>query len=215
MNIAIITGGDLDEDFVNDFLKRNAMDKIIAADRGMKFCYDNLVKPDLIMGDYDSIDGKILEYYGTKTDIPMETFPAEKDDTDTEIALKKAMELGGDQIFILGAMGGRMDHFLANVQLLQMPLARGIQAYLVDSQNVIRLIDHPLTLKKCEQFGKYTSLMPFTDQVEHITLKGFKYPLQDYCMVKGSSIGISNEIKEETAEILFNKGTLIMIQSKD
>ncbi|MDD3338012.1 MAG: thiamine diphosphokinase [Lachnospiraceae bacterium] len=215
MRAFIISGGDIDYDFALSYIEKHPADVVIAVDKGMQFCYARQVRPDYILGDYDSIDLKVLDYYRNETDIDMETFQSEKDDTDTEIALKKAMELGYDDIVILGAMGGRMDHFIANLHLLMLALEHGVYAALVDARNHIRLIREEYSIKKEEQFGHYVSFLPFTDRVEGITLSGFKYPLQDYTMTKGLSIGVSNEIAAPEARVTFTSGVLMMIQSRD
>ena len=86
---------------------------------------------------------------------------------------------------------------------------------LVDPTNRIRLVDKQLTMQKADQFGTYVSLLPLTTQAEGVTLEGFKYPLKEYCMTSDNSLGVSNEITEETARITVKEGILIMIESKD
>ncbi|MEE1197506.1 MAG: thiamine diphosphokinase [Lachnospiraceae bacterium] len=211
----IITGGTLNEEFACQFLKEHPWDALIAADRGLKFCYEQKIQPDYIIGDYDSIEREIVTYYREQSHAEVETYHAEKDATDTQIALEKALYLESDTIYILGALGGRMDHGLANIQLLNLALEEGAEAYLADEHNMIRLIDRPETIRKEKQMGKYVSFLPFTDRVDGVTLQGFKYPLNDYTMVKGSSIGVSNEIEQEEASVTFDSGVLLMIQSRD
>lgn len=213
--VLILTGGDLDYDYAEDFVKTYPIRYLIAADKGMEFCYRRNILPDAVLGDYDSIDPEIVTYYRNQTNIPMETFPSEKDDTDTEIALKRAIAMEPTQIYILGAFGGRQDHFIANLHLLNLALKKGISAWLVDGQNRITLIDKNQTIEKIEKDWKYISFLPFTDKVEGITLVGFKYGLDDYTMTKGSSIGVSNEAVSIPAQVKLESGTLIMIQSRD
>lgn len=215
MVTVIITGGHLNEKFAGEFLKEHPWDTLIAADKGMEFCYKQKIEPDYIIGDYDSADREVVTYFREQSRAEMETYQSEKDATDTQIALEKALYLKSDRIYILGALGGRMDHGLANIQLLNLALKAGMEAYLVDEHNMIQLIDSEITLRKETQMGKYVSLLPFTDCVEGITLKGFKYPLNNYTMTKGTSIGVSNEIADEEARVSFNSGVLIMIQSRD
>ena len=91
----------------------------------------------------------------------------------------------------------------------------GISAYLVDAHNRVQVIDQRTVIKRETQYGKYVSLLPFMGAVEGITLKGMKYPLEDYILDHCHSIGISNEITGEQAEIEFRTGRLIVIESKD
>lgn len=243
MNTAIIGGGIIEAEFVSGFILEKRFDCIIAADRGLQFCYEQNIMPNYILGDYDSIDPKILDWYKSKSVIPVAVFPAEKDDTDGALAFQKAIEIGSDCIYFLGALGGRMDHAIANIHLLKSVLNSGqcddtdieeykntdtktkdksglgksniVEAYIVDSKNMICLVSQEKVLQKDKQFGKYVSFLPLTDIVEGVTLKGFKYPLKEYTMEKGKSIGVSNEIVEKEAKVTLRKGLLLMIQSRD
>ena len=84
-----------------------------------------------------------------------------------------------------------------------------------DANNRIRMTERGMKLRRDEQFGTYVSLIPYTEQVEHLTLTGFKYPLTDACLKGFCSLGVSNEIKEEEAEIVFDGGVLLVIESRD
>ena len=215
MKTIIISGGSLEYDFAAEYVKQYDPDCVIAADRGMQFCYDHQIVPDYIMGDFDSVDTKIERYYREQTDVQMIEFQPEKDDTDTEIAIHKAMDLGSSEIVILGAFGGRMDHCIANIQLLKLALDKGVKAVLLDPQNSVSLIDGKTILRKSDQYGKYVSFLPFTEEVQGVTLKGYKYPLESYTMVKGPAFGVSNEIVAEEGLVDIQQGILLMIQSKD
>lgn len=215
MKTIIITGGSLDYEFAAAYISKEEPDCLIAADLGMQFCYEKGILPDYVMGDFDSIKGEIVSWYRAQKQVQTIGFLPEKDDTDTEIAMKKAIALGSTSIALIGAMGGRMDHCLANIHLLKLALDQGIDACLVDRQNHIRLLDCGYQIEKKEQYGTYVSFLPFTDQVEGLTLKGFKYPLEEYTMKKGISIGVSNELSEDLCTVTLKKGILMMIQSKD
>jgi thiamine pyrophosphokinase len=181
----------------------------------MQFCYTYQIRPDYIMGDFDSVDPAVENYYRQQSDVQMIEFQPEKDDTDTEIAIRKAIQLDSEEVVILGAFGGRMDHCIANIQLLKIALDYGVPAYLVDSQNVVSLVYEKTILRKADQYGKYISFLPFTDQVRGISLEGFKYPLDNYTMKKGPAFGVSNEMVSETCIVDMAEGILLMIQSKD
>lgn len=215
MRTIIISGGSLDHKFATAFLNREKADCLLAADKGMEFCYKQNIVPDYIMGDFDSADPEIVSYYSSLSEVQLTRFQPEKDDTDMELAMRKAIELGSSKIYILGALGGRMDHCIANVHLLKLSVESGIEMHLIDAQNDICLLNHPQELEKEKQYGKYVSFLPFTDQVTGITLTGFKYPLKDYTMKRGTSIGVSNEIQDERARVEFSEGMLLMIQSRD
>jgi thiamine pyrophosphokinase len=171
--------------------------------------------PDIVLGDYDStgMRGRIDEM--RQSGAYVEVYPAEKDFTDTEAAVKCALRKGAEEIVILGATGGRLDHFLANLDLCLVPLRRGVKCTLADEHNELRLLDRGITLCADEAAGRYISLLPFTDLVSGVTLTGMKYPLLDAPLVRGSSLGVSNEVTGETARIDFREGILILVLSRD
>lgn len=213
--ILIISGGEIEESFVLEYMEEQHFEYMIAADSGMEFLYRHGKKPDMIVGDFDSTDPVVLEAYRKMEGIEWRRFRPEKDDTDTELAILIAAELGAKEVHILGGTGSRLDHVIANVYLLGLLEEKHIQAYLVDAHNRIQIINQQTVLEKESQYGTYLSLMPFMGTVEGVTLKGFKYPLNDYTFDGCHSIGISNEIVEKQAVIELRKGRLIVMESKD
>ena len=123
---------------------------------------------------------------------------------------------GAKEILIFGATGTRLDHVLANLGLLSMGKEQGVQIVLADQWNYITLVESGTVLKKEEQFGKYVSFFSVGGDVAGLSLKGFKYPLNRYHLtVADSGLTVSNEITEETAEITYDSGQLLMIMSRD
>ena len=159
------------------------------------------------------------------------TYPARKDFSDSEAAVREAVRIimdarqkadsiqettdVSDEIYLLGATGGRLDHFLANIALLMIPTQFGIKAWIVNEKNEITLLREGCSLEKKHTFGKYVSLIPFTEEVTGVVLKGFRYPLYGYTLTRDNTLGLSNEIEDERAEVAFEKGILIMVLSKD
>lgn len=216
MQALIVTGGFIEDEFALDFVKKNSYDLMIAADRGMEFFYRNQLVPDKIVGDFDSVKTGILEYFQqNRPDIQILEFQPEKDETDTELALRTAMDAGCERIWLLGATGNRIDHIIGNIHLLGMAMERNCECIMLDAYNRIRMLNREFRLKREEQYGDYVSLFPFTPTVTGLTLKGFKYPLQKYELQCYHSLGVSNEISEEEAEISFEDGILLMVESKD
>lgn len=211
----IIAGGKIEDAFAIGVLKGFAEKTVIAADSGMEFLRRNEIVPQVIIGDFDSVSKETLEWFQKKKGIVWHRLNPQKDDTDTEFALRLAISMGAECITVLGGTGSRLDHVLGNIELLGIGLELGVEIELLDANNRIRMTDHGMVLKKEEQFGKYVSLIPYTAQVEHLYLAGFKYPLADYCLKGFCSIGVSNEITEEQAEITFENGILIVIESRD
>ena len=188
---------------------------IIAGDKGLEALYQLKIIPNHVVGDFDSVSSEILEFYKKQSQIIFHTFNAEKDNTDTDIAFKLAIQLKSSKITILGALGKRMDHAIANIHILKDALEANIPCQIIDEHNRIYLINKEMTLEKDKVYGKYVSLIPLTSTVEGLTLTGFKYPLNHYTLPIGTSLGISNEIITDTAHIEMKNGILIVIESKD
>ena len=188
---------------------------IIAGDKGLEALYQLKMIPNHVVGDFDSVSPEILEFYKKQSQIIFHTFHAEKDNTDTDIALQLAIRLKSSKITIMGALGKRMDHAIANIHILKDALEANIPCQILDEHNRIYLINTSIQLEKDKIYGKYVSLIPLTSTVEGLTLTGFKYPLKDYTLPIGTSLGISNEIVTDTAHIEMNNGILIVIESRD
>ncbi len=216
MRTLIITGGSIQKDFALSFIKKLQPEYILAVDKGLQFCYEQKIVPNYIVGDFDSLSEEILRFYKQQTKVPVREYNPVKDDTDTCIGLEKAMEMGSSSIWILGATGTRIDHMLCNLQILKRSWIKKIPAYLIDAHNLITLpVQQEFFLKKDKQFGTYVSFFPLGDQVEKLTLEGFKYPLNNYCLKNLEGLGVSNEIQEDTARVSWEGGNLVMIQSRD
>lgn len=212
MKTLIISGGRFDEKFAVSFLARNKYDYVIAVDNGgLSYASRLGIVPDLAIGDYDTTG-----VYVPETDICTRTIRLipEKDDTDTEAALNKAVELGHD-IDIICATGGRIDHFLANIHNLKIALDAGINARIVDAGNIVCLKNSNFSMKRSDYPGKYVSFVPFDGPVTGLKLKGFKYPLDGYTLKPGISRCISNEFIDDTGYVEFDGGCLIVINSSD
>ena len=140
--------------------------------------------------------------------------PCEKDDTDTGLAMQKAIETGADEILLVGGTGTRLDHVLGNIGQLFYAHSKGVKAELIDANNRMRVLDHKSTVSKKDQFGKYVSLIPIYE-AKGVTLQGFKYPLNNDTLVFHESWGISNELEAEEGIISFSEGKLLLIESRD
>lgn len=215
MDVLIVTGGSIDASFAKQYIEKRKWDLIISADSGMEFCCQAGILPDMLLGDFDSAKPETLAYFTERCPERILTFPSQKDETDTELAIIKAIEAGAAKITILGGTGSRLDHVLGNIQLLKIALDAGVECLIVDAHNRLRMIDKGLKLKKAEQFGHYVSLIPFTPQVTGVTLTGFFYPVTDFTLTSGKARGVSNEITEEEAVIELKEGILLVIESDD
>ena len=206
----IVSGGSINIQWFQEWLKNKEFDNIIAVDKGLEALDLLGLKPSHVIGDFDSISINVLNKYKENRT----TLNKEKDYTDTHMALKLAIELKSEEITIVGAIGTRIDHTIANIHILKEALDSKIKCTIINENNKILLIDKLANIKK-DTYYKYISLIPLTTTVESITLDGFKYLLKNATLKIGESIGVSNEQLEEKAKIDFKSGILIVIYSKD
>ena len=202
MRVLILTGGAVEETFAADYIKKWNPDKVITADKGLLYAKKLDIKPDIILGDFDSCNKDVMEEFSTDEKI---IAPCEKDDTDTGLAMQKAIETGADEILLVGGTGTRLDHVLGNIGQLFYAHSKGVKAELIDANNRMRVLDHKSTVSKKDQFGKYVSLIPIYE-AKGVTLQGFKYPLNNDTLVFHESWGISNELEAEE-DVTTNKVT--------
>lgn len=211
----IIAGGRLDRSFADSFCREHTFDKIIAVDKGLEAAKELGLIPDMIVGDLDSANPSVIQEFKTLPFIIWDVHNPQKNETDTELALRKAAAWECRHITILGATGGRFDHMLANVFLLYGCLQQGIEAAIVDEQNKIFLIEEQHTFFKSSQWGTYISFLPLLGRISGITLTGFLYPLDNYDLDAASSRCISNQLIGEEGRICFREGIAICVESKD
>ena len=217
-DVIIVSGGNIQRDFALDFLKKNKTEKVdlIAADRGVEFFKGTDWQPEVAVGDFDSLSAEGALYLQGLRETEIMRLKPEKDDSDTQSAVNQMIRKGAKDILILGATGTRLDHVLANLGLLSMGKEQGVRIAIADQWNYITLAESGTILHREEQFGKYVSFFTVGGDVTGLTLKGFKYPLNGYHLtVEDSGLTVSNEISEETAEILYESGQLLMIMSRD
>ena len=224
MDVLLISGGHVDLEFARNFLKDHAFEKVIAVDGGLEAAYQlNAAPLTDIVGDFDTVSPKILEKYkmaAEKENGPViHEYIPEKDYTDTDIALKLAIQYcegnGESRIWILGATGTRLDHVLANITMLLLPFRKGICAVIQDEHNRISLLSGHRTIKKNEHFGKYLSLIPLTAKISGVTLEGVKYPLHDHTVSLGESLCVSNEITGDQAALWVKEGIAVLLETRD
>lgn len=183
-------------------------DFLICADGGYRYAEAIERVPDLLIGDFDSSE---------KPELSCETitFPPEKDDTDSMLALKTGIERGFTDFLLLGGLGGRLDHTLANLCLFRFALSKGVNLKIADEQNTLEIMcDESREIKK-EKQGESLSIFPFGGYAYGVTLKGVKYPLHEYTMEPVCPLGVSNEIIGESATVSVRKGILLIVRSVD
>lgn len=213
MNILVLTNGEYgDYTFCKVDGQKSRYDFVICADRGMQHARALEILPDLIVGDFDSGSETDLAYFAEKG-VKIQRFCPEKDATDTEIAIQKAIQLGAECITVYGGLGSRLDHSLANVHLLYAMIIKGVKGKLMNPNNTVYLVNDQIELDGQE--GDLVSLIPFNGNTLGVTTKGLGYPLSDAELKMGSSLGVSNYMTQNKAEVKIKKGVLIVIQACD
>ena len=216
MNTVLICGGEINDEFSLVCLKQIKPDCIIGVDQGLEFCYRNHVIPDWILGDFDSISKEVIDWYREQQEIPIRQYKPEKDDTDTRLGMELALKLGSDKIFLLGATGGRLDHYMGNLQSLLITARKEKEGWILDEQNAITVRKAgKICIHKEEQFGKYVSFFSMGDEVTGLSLTGFQYPLDGYTLKNSDGIAVSNQLSDDCGIIEFETGYLMMVLSKD
>ncbi|HLR54860.1 MAG TPA: thiamine diphosphokinase [Pseudogracilibacillus sp.] len=186
----------------------------IAADRGALTLINQGINVTYALGDFDSVTVEQKKLVQSKATY-FAAYPVEKDETDLEIAIQKALELNPEKIYLFGVTGGRFDHTFINVQLLHTILEAGVQGIIIDSWNQLELTKpgkHSIT--KNEHFP-YISFVPLTKEVTGISLSGFYYPLKQAAITWGSTLCISNQLLDQTGELSYKTGMLLAIKSRD
>lgn len=213
MSTLIVTGGNVNTEFLKKILEKNKFETIIAADKGLEALNKINVMPNYIIGDFDSVNKTTLNQYENKN-IEITYLKPEKDFTDTHMAIKLAIEKRAKHITIIGATGTRMDHTLANIHALNEALQNNVPTEIINENNRIMLINKKAKLIKNTNY-KYVSIIPLTTKITGVTLKGFKYNIENATINLGESIGVSNEQIEQEALIEIKEGIAILIYSKD
>ncbi len=188
-------------------------DFIICADGGFDNAKEIGILPDVLIGDLDSIkEIKIGRSIIDNSNIKLIKYPREKDSSDLELSIEYAVEQGFKDIIVFAAMGSRIDHSLSNIHLLVRYSLDGYKVKIIDDNNIISLIYPNMEIEKDDY--KY-SLIPIGLDGIVVSLKGFKYELENKLIPFGTTLGVSNIVIENKAEIKLHSGTGVLIQSID
>ena len=224
----IVSGGKLDFDHAYLSIltaKKNVGREnicIIAADHGLDFLLHNRIKPDIVIGDFDSAGPDALAFLEKEENSSRQNRPQiirlkpEKDISDTHAALIEAEKRGCKNVLLLGATGTRLDHVTANLLLLLKAKEAGMKLTISDPKNLIFLAEDGMQLSKKSWGEYYVSFFPLGEPVEGLTLSGFQYPLNDFRLaLREASLTISNRIVDDYAEVHFRSGDLVVMITTD
>jgi thiamine pyrophosphokinase len=183
----------------------------IAADGGCRHALACGRAPDVLIGDFDSLPGEFrdsLRRAGTR----MQAFPAEKDQTDLELALAFALSEGYNTIRIIAGLGGRTDQTLANLSLLADPALEGRDVRIDDGREQALRVGKNTVLQGAP--GDVVSLLPLGVPAEGVVTEGLKFPLRGETLLPHRSRGVSNRMLDSTASVNVERGVLLCIHTR-
>lgn len=179
---------------------------VLCADGGLQKARSLGIPCDLLIGDMDS--GGLEGAEG----LEQTRLPAEKDFTDTQSCLEEAARRGCDALVLTGATGGRLDHLLCNLHLLEALEGRGVRGYLADRDNLVQVLHSgPVEVPACY---RYFSLLPIDEKLEGVTIRGAKYPLKNRTVLRADSLTVSNEAPQGAVEIQVRRGKAFLVFSR-
>jgi thiamine pyrophosphokinase len=183
-------------------------DLVVAADSGLHHARALGMHVDLVVGDLDSVDPAALEA-AVRDGAEVERHPTAKDATDLELALDAAVDRGARRVLVLGAHGGRFDHFLANVLLLATPRFAGVDIEArLEGAHVVVVRDHA---ELSAAPGALCSLLPIGGRASGVVTEGLRYPLRGETLEPGSTRGVSNVFLDRRASVSLDAGVLVAV----
>ncbi|HWI47781.1 MAG TPA: thiamine diphosphokinase [Rummeliibacillus sp.] len=217
MTVVVVCAGGPEEEVVsNDFLLSFDDAKFIGADHGTMYLLNKGITPDLAVGDFDSLTNE--EWKLVQERVPkIERHIPEKDETDTELAIFKALAYEPTEIILTGVTGGRLDHYEANLHILYriQKMHPSIEIKMINNFNCLQFLWPGQHRIVSEHYFKYLSFFAFGDAVKNVTLRNVKYETTDEIIDIGTTRFTSNEIVGEYASISFSNGICLMIRSID
>lgn len=180
---------------------------VICADGGLQTALAAGLKPDYLIGDWDSGGGPA-------GDVPYATLPVEKDFTDLQAAAHWALEQGCKELLLCGCTGGRLDHTASNLVLLEWIARRGGKAVMDDGDNEVRFLENGSLMLEDTPHYHYLSIIPLDKTVKGVTLRGVKYPLEGASITRGDTLTVSNEPSGPVMEISVEEGAVLVIRSQ-
>ena len=206
MRAYIYVGGEIDVAALHDRPKEG--DMTVAADSGWNNAKLLGVTPSILLGDFDSIGkGKLPDAE------EILQVPAEKDRTDTQLAVDLALSRGADDIVIIGGLSGRLDHTFSNLSVLEYLAKKRVHAVITDGFNRVRYLKNTGALIARSAFT-YLSLLAVDEVVKGVTVDGCKYPLKNARLTRECGYAVSNEITGNCALVEVRKGAIYLIESK-
>ena len=213
MQAMVVAAGDLDP---SDATLVESAELLIAVDRGAVWLAARSLRPDLLVGDLDSVPEDVVSRLAT-AGVEVDRRAVDKDASDTELAIERAVDAGATRITLLGALGGRrLDHELANLLLLADPRWRGtaVDLRIVRGGTTVRALHGGDSLVLEGATGETVTLLPIGADAHGVRTAGLRFPLAGESLEIGRSRGLSNQIVATPASVSLAGGTLIVIETE-
>lgn len=181
-------------------------DFVIAADGGYQTLRRRGVVPDLLLGDFDSLNTVPAE-------VPVQRYPVEKDDTDSALAVRLGLERGCDVFLLDGCLGGHLDHSLANLALLAYLAEQGVAAYALDGDQAVTALHNGRLMFPAGAVGRI-SVFSHSNVAVGVTLRGLHYPLENAELTRQVALGVSNQFTGRAASVCVEQGTLLVYSAR-
>lgn len=189
-------------------------DLVAAVDGGLERLLSQQIEPDLVVGDFDSLPASCRPWLAMLEEKHPEKvlrLPCEKDDTDTIYAARLCLERGYEVLELYGALGGRLDHTVANIQTLAWIRDRGADGYLLGKNVLATVLEEEKVLLPKGYAGTF-SLFALDPEAAGVTLEGMKYPLSEAVLTNAFPLGVSNEVRgDRRAAVTVRRGKALMI----
>ncbi|HWP95980.1 MAG TPA: thiamine diphosphokinase [Syntrophomonadaceae bacterium] len=212
MKCVILANGEYGDDLTPYSQVLKEADIVLCADGGANYAYALSVRPHCIIGDMDSINNRVREYF-LGLDVPVKKYPRQKDFTDTQLALSEAEALGANEIILVGSLGKRLDHTLSNLYSCMELVQRGIKVSHLAAGMAVYLMSGELEITG--KTGDLVSVLVLTDQALGVCERGFEYPLDRAVLSKGNPYTVSNRMLDEKGIITVEQGVLAVFHYFD
>lgn len=212
MKVCIVLNGEVkDYKKTKEIILEENYNYIIGADGGCNHLFKMNITPNYIVGDLDSIKREVIEYYENKN-VTFKRYPSHKDETDSEICIYLAKGLGADEIDLFATLGGRIDHTLANIGLMNDIKENNMKPRILTSEEEILMVKNE-TINLKGKKGDTISVISINGESKDVTLKKLEYPLDNATVNHLSPLGISNVMLEDECIISIKDGCALIIRN--
>lgn len=208
MRAFVFAGGEIVPSLITE--RPSGDDLVVAADSGYRNAAALGILPSLLVGDLDSLGSIELP-----REVEVLRVPAEKNETDTQLAVRTALSRGATELLLIGGLSGRLDHTLSTIGILEELADRSVRAVLTDGQSRVRFLRNDGLLLVRDARYRYLSLISLTERSRGVTVEGCKYPLDRAVLCRRDQYAVSNEIVGNAALVEVRRGALLVIESGD